>query len=174
MSNAQAAPALDSSEQATNIKNIQGNDMKPKAKRADGQMSGLAGEFFVAAELLKRGLQTSITFGNAKAVDLHAHNETTGASFNVQVKTLRARNFFLISPQKVQAAHIYVFVLLNKPGEAVRYYIVRGAELMASPNRFSKGFEHPTLPGIHPKTFEELGYEDAWQVFGGGNTADDA
>ena len=30
-------------------------------QRADGQESGLAGEFFVAAELLKRDLQTSLT-----------------------------------------------------------------------------------------------------------------
>ncbi len=32
-------------------------------QRSDGQKSGLAGEFFVAAELLKRGLQTSLTLG---------------------------------------------------------------------------------------------------------------
>ena len=42
--------------------------IKPVSKqRADGQKSGLAGEFFVAAELLKRGLQTSLTLGNAKS-----------------------------------------------------------------------------------------------------------
>ena len=40
----------------------------PKKARADGQLSALAGELFVAAELLKRGYQTSITFGNAKAI----------------------------------------------------------------------------------------------------------
>ena len=34
-----------------------------KKNRADGQLSALAGEFFVAAELLKRELQTSVTFG---------------------------------------------------------------------------------------------------------------
>ena len=42
--------------------------------RADGQLSSLAGELFVAAELLKRDIQTSVTFGNAKAIDLLAHN----------------------------------------------------------------------------------------------------
>lgn len=46
----------------------------PTKTRADGQLSALAGEFFVAAELLKRGFQTSVTFGNAKAIDLLAHN----------------------------------------------------------------------------------------------------
>ena len=38
-----------------------------EGKKHERQMTGLAGELFVAAELLKRGLQTSITFGNAKA-----------------------------------------------------------------------------------------------------------
>ena len=44
-------------------------------QRSDGQKSGLAGEFFVAAELLKRGLQTSLTLGNAKSIDLFAIND---------------------------------------------------------------------------------------------------
>jgi hypothetical protein len=33
-----------------------------KKPRVDGQITGLSGEFFVAAELLKRNLQTSLTF----------------------------------------------------------------------------------------------------------------
>ncbi len=39
-------------------------------------MIGLAGELFVVAELLKRDLQISITFGNAKQIDLLAHRMT--------------------------------------------------------------------------------------------------
>jgi hypothetical protein len=60
-----------------------------KAPRVDGQVTALAGEFFVAAELLKRGLQTSVTFGNAKAIDLLAYNPKTKRTFTVQVKALR-------------------------------------------------------------------------------------
>lgn len=60
----------------------------PKKARIDGQLTALAGELFVAAELLRRGLQTSVTFGNAKAIDLFAHNPRSGISFNVQVKSL--------------------------------------------------------------------------------------
>jgi hypothetical protein len=58
-------------------------------QRSDGQKSGLAGEFFVAAELLKRGLQTSLTLGNAKSIDLFAINDK-GTSFTIQVKALRS------------------------------------------------------------------------------------
>lgn len=136
----------------------------PPKKRADGQLSGLAGEFFVAAELLKRGVQTSVTFGNAKAIDLLAHNPDTSESFTVQVKTLRALNFYLIEQARIQADHVYVFVLLNKPGEHVRYFILRGSELQRDPERFGKGFSDPKMPGIHPRDLAD--YENDWSVFG--------
>jgi hypothetical protein len=131
--------------------------------RADGQISGLAGEFFVAAELLKRDLQTTVTFGNAKAIDLLAHNLKIDHHFPVQVKTLRKTNYFLINPKRVDPEHIYVFVLLNKPGEPVRYFIVPGSVLVNEADRFGKDFAHPTLPGIHPKQLAE--FENAWQHF---------
>jgi len=131
--------------------------------RADGQISGLAGEFFVAAELLKRELQTSVTFGNAKAIDLLAHNPKIHHTFPVQVKTLRKTNYFLINRKRIHPAHIYVFVLLNKPGEPVRYFIVPGSVLVNEADRFGKDFAHPTLPGIHPKRLAE--FENAWDHF---------
>ena len=83
-------------------------------QHSDGQKSGLAGEFFVAAELLKRGLQTSLTLGNAKSIDLFAINDK-GMSFTIQVKALRMPNYFLIDLERVQNACYYVFVVLNKP-----------------------------------------------------------
>lgn len=39
---------------------------KTKKPRIDGQITGLAGEFYVAAELLKRDILASITFGSAE------------------------------------------------------------------------------------------------------------
>lgn len=137
-----------------------------KKSRRDGQISGLAGELFVAAELLKRGLQTSVTFGNAKGVDLFSRHPETKKTFVVQVKALRTNNYFLLNPDKVDPGHVYVFVLLNAPGHAVRYFIVTGEALLQDPSRFGKGFLDPKLPGILPKTLAELDYENAWDVFG--------
>jgi hypothetical protein len=137
----------------------------PKTKRADGQISGLAGELFVAAELLKRGLQTSVTFGNAKAIDLLAFNEKTRRTFTIQVKTLRKKNFFPIAHAKVEPEHVYVFVLLNKSDEAVEYFIVPGTILKDEPERFSKWFLDPKMPGIHPKVLHEQGFRNAWYIF---------
>jgi hypothetical protein len=138
--------------------------MSEKKVRADGQISGLAGEFFVAAELLKRGLQTSVTFGNAKAIDLLTVHPETGRTLAVQVKALRSKNYFPIKPKSVKRDHIYVFVLLNQPGQPVEYFVVPGAVLLDERARFGKDFEHPTFPGIHPRVLEE--FRDNWRVFG--------
>lgn len=126
-------------------------------------MTGLAGELFVAAELLKRGLQTSVTFGNAKAIDLLAYNPKTGKNFTVQVKAVRKRNAFPISHDRIEANHTYVFVILNKPGVAVQYYIVPGQVLFDEPERFTKWFTDRKFPGIPPQALEN--FADAWEVF---------
>ena len=136
-----------------------------KPKRVDGQITGLAGELFVAAELLKRGIQTSITFGNAKAIDLLAYNPDTGRSFTVQVKAIRKKNVFPIAHNKINRAHTYVFVVLNKPGEAVQYFIVPGAILEEDPTRFTHWFTDPKFPGFNWRVLQDLGHEDAWHVF---------
>jgi hypothetical protein len=137
--------------------------VKEKAPRADGQVTGLAGELFVAAELLKRGLQTSVTFGNAKSIDLLAYNPKTQKNFTVQVKAVRKRNAFPISHASIRANHIYVFVILNKPEVAVQYFIVPGALLANAPQTFTKWFTDPKFPGIPPAALEP--YENAWELF---------
>lgn len=134
-----------------------------KKVRADGQISGLAGELFVAAELLKLGLQTSVTFGNAKSIDLLAHCPQTGRVFIVQVKTVRSRNWFLLRRSRIQAAHVYVFAILNQPGESVQYFIVPGSELMSNDALFAKGFADPKMPGVYPTALAQ--FENNWNVF---------
>lgn len=143
---------------------VMSSTQSTKKTRVDGQVTGLAGEFFVAAELLKRNIQTSVTFGNAKAIDLLAFNPSTNQTFTVQVKALRAKNYFLINKEKVNSAHVYVFVLLNKPKEPVEYFIVPGSTLIQKPEQFGRGYFDPKLPGIHPRELES--FRDNWPVFG--------
>jgi hypothetical protein len=135
----------------------------PTKPRIDGQLTALAGELFVAAELLKRGLQTSVTFGNAKAIDLFAHNPRSKKSFTVQVKALRRMNYFPISAAKVCPDHVYVFVLLNDPEMPVEYFVVPGEELVSNQARFGKGYADPKFPCIHPKKLES--FRNNWLVF---------
>jgi hypothetical protein len=134
-----------------------------KRVRADGQISGLAGELFVAAELLKRGLQTSVTFGNAKSIDLLAHCPQTGRVFIVQVKTVRSRNWFLLNRSRIDDGHLYVFVILNRPGVPVQYFVVPGIELKTNNALFGKGFADSKMPGVYPTALTQ--FENNWSAF---------
>ena len=55
----------------------------------DRNCTHLAGEYFVAAELYKRGYSVAITIGNAKAIDLYAERGTK--TVNIQVKAIRVK-----------------------------------------------------------------------------------
>ncbi len=141
-----------------------------KKVRADGQISGLAGELFVAAELLKRGLQTSVTFGNAKSIDLLAHCPQTERVFIVQVKTVRSRNWFLLSRPRIKPHHVYVFVILNRPGAQVQYFILLGTELLENDALFAKGLSDPKMPGVYPTALAN--FENNWEIFDPVKSAD--
>lgn len=75
--------------------------------------TGLSGEYFVAAELLRRGFNVAITMGNAKAIDLIA--EKNGKTFPIQVKSIyKKKNVgWPILKSKIKRKHFYVFVNLN-------------------------------------------------------------
>lgn len=138
-------------------------------KRADRQMTGVAGEFFVAAELSKRGLHTAPTLGNAKDIDLLAFNPETGRHFAVQVKAKRDRKgTFWLAHTKVSRTNTYVFVLVNGPDEAVQYCIVPGGVLADEPERFGEMFTAPAekKPGVHWKYLDREVFEGDWSVFG--------
>jgi len=79
---------------------------------ADKNSSHLAGEYFVAAELYRRGYSVAITLGNAKAIDLFA--ERDARTVNVQVKAIRDKKSvgWPMTAAKVKEKIIYVFVCL--------------------------------------------------------------
>lgn len=121
---------------------------KRTRQRADGQLTGLAGEFFVAAELLRRGLQVALTLGNAKDIDLFAYHPDTGKRFTVQVKALRTRSVFPIRVRNTARDHVYVFVVPNRPGSPPDYFIVPGVDLIETPDKFSRWLSDPKFPSI--------------------------
>jgi hypothetical protein len=99
-----------------------------KRQKPDRNTSHLAGEYFVAAELYKRGFSVALTIGNAKAIDLFAEKGTKSA--NIQVKAIRVRRNagWPIWRSSVRANIIYVFVCLNEEASAPTYFIARGKE----------------------------------------------
>jgi hypothetical protein len=91
--------------------------------------TGLSGEYFVAAELLRRGYSVGITMGNAKAIDILA--EKDGKQFIIQVKAIfKKKNVgWPMMIDKVHTDHFYVFVNLNgdKMSEP-EYFVCTGKE----------------------------------------------
>ncbi len=137
------------------------------ASSTDRQLTGMAGEFLVAGKLFKMGLQVSITLGNAKSIDLLAHNTETGENFNIQVKTLRQANCFDLDATKIEKEYIYIFVILGgeDPKENERYFLVRGTELKNNLDGFfgkSINSERKTVNYGSLKI-----YENDWSVFHG-------
>lgn len=93
--------------------------------------TGLSGEYFVAAELLRRGYSVGITMGNAKAIDILA--EKDHKQFIIQVKSIyKKKNVgWPMMKDKVNINILYVFVNLN--GDKMSnpdYFIATGEEAM--------------------------------------------
>ena len=96
--------------------------------KPDRNCTHLAGEYFVAAELYRRGYSVAMTLGNAKAIDLFAEREAL--SVNVQVKAIRDKKSvgWPIMRDAIKDNIIYVFVCLNEPGSPPEYFVCTSFE----------------------------------------------
>ncbi len=102
--------------------------------KVEHQLTGISGEFFVAAELAKRNFQVALTLGNAKGIDLFATNQTTENTFEIEVKTLRKKpNCFTLNTKRLNHKKIFIFVYLNEEGTQPDFYILKGDEILADP-----------------------------------------
>jgi hypothetical protein len=89
--------------------------------------AGVSGEYFVAAELSKRGFIASITLRNTKGIDILATNPETEKTLNVQVKTHQGKSRSWILNKKAENNYasnlFYVFVSLKGLMDRPDYYI---------------------------------------------------
>lgn len=91
--------------------------------------TGLSGEYFVAAELYRRGWSVGMTIGNAKSVDLFAEKEER--TIAIQVKSIYKRKNvgWPIMFDKVRSNCFYIFVNLNADKmESPDYFICTSEE----------------------------------------------
>ena len=58
-------------------------------RRTSSILIGVSGEYFVAAELSRRGYVASVTLRNTRGIDIIASNEEGSKTVNIQVKTKR-------------------------------------------------------------------------------------
>ena len=105
-------------------------------ERLSKAITGIAGEYYVAAELSRRGFMASITLRNTDSVDILACKQSNLKTFKIQVKTiqnnskkwpLNKKNENLKDPDL-----FYVFVLLKSYLERPAFYIIPSTELAAN------------------------------------------
>ena len=91
-------------------------------------LAGVAGEYFVAAELSRRGWIASISLRNTRGIDILVTNQKASRSITIQCKTTQKKEKSWMLNEKSENFfsndHFYVFVNLNKVSERPSYHIV--------------------------------------------------
>lgn len=102
--------------------------MKTTQTTLSSGLSGVAGEYFVAAELSRLGLVASITLRNAKGIDILCSNEDASKQLGIQVKTNKRSNREWVLNSKAEDYFadnlFYVFVNLNDNQKHPDYFVV--------------------------------------------------
>ena len=91
----------------------------------DKQQLGMAGEYSVCAELLKKGYNASITMGNTKAVDVYVF--TANGLRRIEVKTTRSNKFVTGFFQKYfdpSQCHPDYWVLVHIDSQNISHFFI--------------------------------------------------
>jgi hypothetical protein len=92
-------------------------------------LCGVAGEYFVAAELSRRGYVASLTLRNTRGIDILASNSDATKTIGIQVKTNQTDRPEWILNRKAEAEVaenlFYVFVRLNRTGSPAFHVVPR-------------------------------------------------
>jgi hypothetical protein len=96
-------------------------------KTLTGIQAGIAGEYFVAAELSRRGYVAFLTLRNTRGIDVLASNTNATKSVGIQVKTCQGSQPKWLLNAKAEADSAeklcYVFVCLPER-DAPSFYVV--------------------------------------------------
>lgn len=149
----------------------------PPTSRLSPGLCGTAGEYFVAAELSRRGYVASITLRNARGIDILASDADAKRSVGIQVKTTQGNSKEWMLNKKAEqdmAENLYyVFVNLNH-GKAPEYHVVprvvvskyvreSHAAWLKAPGR--DGRAHADSP-LRKFTDRDETYRDRWDFLG--------
>ena len=148
-----------------------------KKQHLSSVLSGIAGEYFVCAELSRRGYVASLTLRNTRGIDILASNADATKSVGIQVKTNQGTKKYWLLNEKAEKDSarnlVYILVRLNNL-DVPEYYIVpldvvakhvreEHAAWLASPGR------HGRVRVDNPmRTFRdsENKYRDRWDLLG--------
>jgi hypothetical protein len=145
-------------------------------ERITSILAGVAGEYYVAAELSRRGIIASITLRNTRGTDILATKGDGTLSATIQVKTTRKKRASWILNEKAETyaskRHFYVFVCLGEVGERPEFYVVPSkvvarftrtshARWLAAPNKDGKPHNDSSMRKF--KDLEEK-YLERWDI----------
>ena len=100
------------------------------SKQSEKYHLNLAGEYFVAAELQRRGIHSSITYGNAKKSDVIAFSESGDKAVAIEVKSTSRPSWVVGGSIPAESNRHWVFV--NIPvdnSQPSSFYILTQAEI---------------------------------------------
>ncbi|MBZ5694504.1 MAG: aspartate ammonia-lyase [Acidobacteriia bacterium] len=104
--------------------------MKSEKDKLSTALSGISGEYFVAAELSRHGLIAAVTLRNTRGIDILASRPGGKKPATIQVKTLqRGNKHWLLSKNDERSKgkhHYYVFVTLHGRNGTPEYHVVEG------------------------------------------------
>jgi len=100
--------------------------------------TGLSGEYFVAAELYRRGWSVGMTIGNAKSVDLFAEKDNKRIVIQVKAIYKKKNVGWPIIKEKIKRDCFYIFVNLNADKmEQPEYFICTNEEANDNINEYN-------------------------------------
>ncbi len=105
------------------------------SKNNESKLTGNAGEFYVAAELSKKGFNTAILLGNTENYDILTVNSKTQNQILIQVKTSwnarGGRKWVLTKKVEdiIDKNLFYIFVNLFEENKRPEFFIIHSEEL---------------------------------------------
>ena len=128
-------------------------------------LTGVAGEYFVAAELSRMGHIASVTLRNTRGIDILCSNADSSKQVSIQVKTRFSKGHSWQMHKKDEeffsAKHFYVFVSLNG-GNPPDFYIVPSktvANFLKTSHR--KWMKKPSRTGKKHKSTDRRKFRDS-------------
>ncbi len=149
-----------------------------QSRKLSSILSGVSGEYFVAAELSRQGHIASITLRNTKGIDILASSADASKSVSIQVKTNRGRRMTWLLNKKAEDyfsdSHFYVFVNLND-GQPPDFFVVPSkivadqakkdyARWLATPGQKGQRREDNSMRTFEDRTDDE--YLNNWESLG--------
>lgn len=139
---------------------------------------GVSGEYFVAAELSRRGYVAAVTLRNTRGVDIVATSVDASRSVGIQVKANRGNDKHWMLNEKAEKSYsdtlFFVFVNLRGSGEHPDYHVVESKVVakyisrshkkwLATPGRRGKSHRDTSLRVFADRKNE---YLNRWDILG--------